>query len=110
MSKGSWKLGKKVPKLTFYIRITRAAKGSICSFCHKDIGYGEFYIRVSSTYGKGRYWSFHIFGADCFSSWCEKKLWGQIEEIKEKRGYDPTMIESYAPNQKEKNEENYNSL
>lgn len=105
MSKKPWVLGKKVPKLTFYMRITRAAKGSTCSFCHKAITQGEFYIRLSSAFGKSRYWTFHLFGWDCFTSWCEKKLWEQIEEIKEKRGTDPMSTEPYAPNQSPKLED-----
>ena len=96
MSKGKWKKGPINPRITLYLKITRAAKKTMCGHCGKAIEIGTFYIRLSSVYGNSRYWVFCLAG-DCFSEWAYAKLNRQALDIEEKRGYNPLDNDPYYP-------------
>lgn len=96
MSKGKWVKGPVSPRITLFMRITRAAKETSCSHCKEQIPVGQFYIRLAAAYGSKRYWKIHLEG-DCFSTWAKTKLNQQAEAIAEKRGTNPLETEPYHP-------------
>jgi len=96
MSKGPWKKGPISPKITLFLRITRAAQETTCSHCPEPIQVGEFYIRLSAVYGGQRYWKFHLTGS-CFADWALTNLEKQAKIIEEKRGKNPLDEDPYYP-------------
>lgn len=96
MSKGPWKKGPISPRITLFLRITRAAKETTCSHCKETIPVGTFYIRLAAAYGSKRYWKIHLEG-ECLSQWAKSKLTQQAEAIQKARGSNPLEEDPYYP-------------